>query len=70
MISTSVLILPMLKHVLEMNDTSSIKIVLNDSSVRKLMMSIFHGSFSSKLVCQLLRLINGTVLPLHVFTYK
>lgn len=66
MISTSVLVLPMLKHVLEVNDTSSTKTVLSDASVRKLMMSIFHGSFSSKLVCQLLRLINGMVLPIHI----
>jgi hypothetical protein len=59
-LSTSLLILPMLTHMFQAGDKEAVKAVVSDSSISQLMESLFNESpSSSKLTAQLLRLVTG-----------
>ena len=53
------LIIPMIKQIFQGDKPASIRAVMSDASIKKLMALIFHGgTYSSKLTCQLLQLIS------------
>jgi hypothetical protein len=58
-ISTSLLVLPMLKHTLSANNREESAALMNDAVMKQLLKTMFYGSCSSKLTCQFLQLING-----------
>lgn len=59
-VSTTLLVYPMLKHIAQANDPRAAKTVISHESIKIFTEVILHGGLhSTKLTCQFLRLIDG-----------
>jgi sialic acid synthase SpsE len=59
-VSTTLLVYPMLKHIAQANGPTAMKTVISHASIKQFTEVILRGGlYSSKLTCQFLRLIDG-----------